>query len=104
MKEFNSSDEIATAVFEDGTSATGCLLVACDGSHSRVRRTLFPELKLHDIPVRMLGVKLNLTPGEAKPVRDRDPFFMHSTHSTENMFVFLSSRSHHRLRFEEAHC
>ncbi|KAJ4138450.1 hypothetical protein NW768_002284 [Fusarium equiseti] len=90
LKGFTSTDETTTAMFEDGTSVTGRLLVACDGSHSRVRRALFPEFKLHNIPVRMLGVKLNLTPDQAKPVRDRDPFFMHSTHSTQNMFVFLS--------------
>ncbi|KAM0492339.1 hypothetical protein ACHAP8_010026 [Fusarium lateritium] len=90
LKEVESTDESVTATFEDGSSVTGSLLVACDGSHSRVRRALLPDLKLHDVPVRMLGIKLELTPDEAKPVRDLDPFFMHSTHSSHSMFVFLS--------------
>ncbi|KAL6914723.1 hypothetical protein FSST1_012483 [Fusarium sambucinum] len=90
LKEVESTDESVTATFEDGSSVTGSLLVACDGSHSRVRRALLPDLKLHDVPVRMLGIKLELTPDEAKPFRDLDPFFMHSTHSSHSMFVFLS--------------
>lgn len=60
-------------------------------------------MTLHDVPVRMLGVKLDLTPDQAKPVRDRDPFFMHSTHSTENMFVFLSSKFHRSIISDETH-
>jgi hypothetical protein len=38
----------------------------------------------------MLGIKLELTPDKAKAVRDLDPFFMHSTHSSHSMFVFIS--------------
>ncbi|RGP79897.1 hypothetical protein FLONG3_1968 [Fusarium longipes] len=90
LKGVMSTDESVTAIFEDDSTATGCLLVACDGSHSRARRALFPDLKLYDIPVRMLGIKLELSPERAKPIRDLDPFFMHSTHSTNNMFVFMS--------------
>ncbi|PTD08911.1 putative FAD-dependent monooxygenase [Fusarium culmorum] len=90
LKEVMSTEESVTATFEDGSSVTGCLLVACDGSHSRVRRALFPDLSLHDIPVRMLGIKLELTPDQARPIRDLDPFFMHSTNSTNSIFVFMS--------------
>lgn len=90
MKDVESTEESVVATFEDGSSVTGCLLVACDGSHSRVRRALFPDLSLHDIPVRMLGIKLELTPDQARPIRELDPFFMHSTNSTNSMFVFMS--------------
>ncbi|OBS22627.1 hypothetical protein FPOA_08962 [Fusarium poae] len=90
LQQVASTDQSVTATFEDGSSVTGCLLVACDGSHSRVRRALYPDLKLHDVPVRMLGMKLEMTPDEAKPIRDLDPFFMHSTHSSHSMFVFMS--------------
>ncbi|GKU04575.1 zeaxanthin chloroplastic [Fusarium langsethiae] len=85
-----STEASVTATFDDGSSAAGCLLVACDGSHSRVRPALFPDLQLHGIPVRMLGIKLELTPDEAKPIQALDPFFMHSTNSKNNIFVFLS--------------
>ncbi|KAF4445786.1 hypothetical protein F53441_10535 [Fusarium austroafricanum] len=85
-----SSTDSVTASFEDGSSVTGCLLVACDGSHSRVRRALFPDWKLHDIPVRMLGIKLQLSPEQIQPIRDLDPFFFHSTNSRNNSFVYFS--------------
>ncbi|KAF5684659.1 FAD-binding protein [Fusarium denticulatum] len=85
-----STDDSVTASFEDGSSATGSLLVACDGSHSRVRRSLFPEWKLKDIPVRMLGIKMEMSPSQIKPIRDLDPYFFHSTNSKNDTFVYFS--------------
>ncbi|KAF5534088.1 zeaxanthin epoxidase chloroplastic [Fusarium napiforme] len=85
-----STDDSVTASFEDGSSATGSLLVACDGSHSRVRRSLFPEWKLKDIPVRMLGIKMEMPPSQIKPIRDLDPYFFHSTNSRNDTFVYFS--------------
>uniref|UniRef100_A0A0D2YA53 FAD-binding domain-containing protein n=1 Tax=Fusarium oxysporum (strain Fo5176) TaxID=660025 RepID=A0A0D2YA53_FUSOF len=85
-----STDDSVTASFEDGSSVTGSLLVACDGSHSRVRRSLFPEWKLQDIPVRMLGIKMELSPSQIKPIRDLDPYFFHSTNSRNDTFIYFS--------------
>ncbi|KAF5660695.1 zeaxanthin epoxidase chloroplastic [Fusarium circinatum] len=85
-----STDDSVTASFEDGSSVTGSLLVACDGSHSRVRRSMFPEWKLQDIPVRMLGIKMELSPPQIKPIRDLDPYFFHSTNSKNDSFVYFS--------------
>ncbi|KAH6954300.1 hypothetical protein DER45DRAFT_632682 [Fusarium avenaceum] len=90
LKETTSSPESITATFEDGTSATGCLLIACDGSHSRVRRSLFPDWEMYDVPVRMLGMKLELSQEQIKPIRDRDAFFLHSTNSKNDLFVYMS--------------
>ncbi|MGH4026001.1 MAG: FAD-dependent oxidoreductase [Pseudonocardiaceae bacterium] len=41
-------DGSITAFFEDGTSATGHVLVAADGSHSRVRTQYLPQARLLD--------------------------------------------------------
>ncbi|KAF4982459.1 hypothetical protein FZEAL_1913 [Fusarium zealandicum] len=76
---------------EDGSTATGCLLVGCDGAQSQVRRTLFPdEWETYKIPVRMLGVKLLLSPEQMKPIQDLDPFFSQGTASANNSFVYVS--------------
>ncbi|EWG54086.1 hypothetical protein FVEG_12382 [Fusarium verticillioides 7600] len=85
-----STNDSVTASFEDENSATGSLLVACDGSHSRVRRSLFSEWKLKDIPVRMLGIKMEMSPSQIKPIRDLDPYFFHSTNSRNDTFVYFS--------------
>ncbi len=55
-------DGRVTAFFEDGTNATGDLLVAADGSNSRVRRQYLPHAQLEDSGMLSLGGKLPLTP------------------------------------------
>ncbi|EEU41664.1 uncharacterized protein NECHADRAFT_97732 [Fusarium vanettenii 77-13-4] len=80
-----------TATFEDGESATGRLLVACDGAQSIARHTLFPDnAETHKIPVRMLGVKLDLLQEQTKSLRELDPFFMQGTSSANDSFVYVS--------------
>ncbi|KAF4993471.1 hypothetical protein FGRMN_6477 [Fusarium graminum] len=91
LKGVTPTSESVTALFEDGSSATGGLLIACDGSHSRVRRSMFPDWGMHDIPVRMLGMKLELSPEQFEPIRDLDPFFLQGTHSKNDMFVYISA-------------
>ena len=45
LTRFEQDERDVTAFFNDGTSATGDLLVAADGLHSTVRAQLLPELK-----------------------------------------------------------
>lgn len=54
-------DGTVTAFFEDGTSATGDVLVAADGTNSRVRRQYLPHATLEDSGILAIAAKLPLT-------------------------------------------
>ncbi|KAL7817526.1 FAD/NAD(P)-binding domain-containing protein [Trichoderma aethiopicum] len=93
LSEFHTSDDgIVSARFEDGTSCTGTLLVACDGGQSRVRRALFPdESKLMvQLPVRTMGVKISLTAEQIEPMRKLDLFFLQGGSPSNSSFTYFS--------------
>jgi 2-polyprenyl-6-methoxyphenol hydroxylase-like FAD-dependent oxidoreductase len=57
-----------TAYFADGTSATGDLLVAADGSGSRLRRQYLPQAKTEETGIVAIAGKLPITAESAKLV------------------------------------
>lgn len=79
--------------FEDGSKATGDLLVGCDGAKSRVRRALVGEeaAKLSDAGVGMFNFPYTFDEELARKVRGMNELFITSIHpETGNMF-WLSS-------------
>jgi hypothetical protein len=64
-------DGRVTAFFEDGSSATGDVLVAADGSNSRVRRQYLPHTALVDSGLLGITAKVPLTEGTERLLPDK---------------------------------
>ncbi|KAL0932840.1 FAD binding domain-containing protein [Colletotrichum truncatum] len=89
--KYEEKEDTVVATFEDGSTCTGCVLVACDGGASRVRSQLFPgQHERHRIPVRVLGLKVFLSPDQMEPLRKLDPFFLQGTSSQNDTFLYFS--------------
>ena len=56
------ADGTVTAIFEDGSRATGDVLVAADGANSRVRRQYLPEARQEETGIVSIGGKVPCTP------------------------------------------
>lgn len=52
-----ADDQSVTVEFQDGTQATGNIVIGCDGSHSRVREFLVgvEAAKMQDLPLTMIN-------------------------------------------------
>lgn len=80
-----------TVYFDDGSSCAGSVIVACDGANSRIRRQLFPAQENYVIPVRLIGVKMDVAPEAMEPLRRLDAYFLQGTASQNDSYVYFSS-------------
>ncbi|KAB5523168.1 hypothetical protein GE09DRAFT_1043775 [Coniochaeta sp. 2T2.1] len=83
-------DGSVSVLFDDGSVSQGSVVVACDGGNSRLRQQLFPEQENHQIPVGLIGLKLNVMPDDIEPVRQLDPYFLQGTASKNDSYVYFS--------------
>ncbi|KAH7069994.1 hypothetical protein BKA63DRAFT_92978 [Paraphoma chrysanthemicola] len=78
--------------FSDGTSATGDVLVGCDGAKSRIRTSICgpTQAALTEVPISMFNFPYKLDAGLAKRIRDMNELFITSIHPDHGMMFWLS--------------
>ncbi|KAI0470536.1 hypothetical protein GGR56DRAFT_133374 [Xylariaceae sp. FL0804] len=79
------------AIFEDGTTAEGAVLIGAEGSNSRTRKFLAPDTYRNtQLPVRFVGASVDFTPAQVKPLRDIDPLLFQGCHPGSGNFLWIS--------------
>jgi FAD-dependent urate hydroxylase len=73
LKNLKQDDKSVTAYFEDGTSATGNILIGADGTHSKTREIIFPyEFLRYGGKWAVFGMAEAGTLGEAEVFMDQE--------------------------------
>ena len=81
----------ATAVFNDGSTATGAILVGCDGSNSLVRRRCRPlDHRTSQLPVRFIGAAVHYSRAQIAAMEKLDPFFLQGSDPRTDVYLWFS--------------
>jgi 2-polyprenyl-6-methoxyphenol hydroxylase-like FAD-dependent oxidoreductase len=77
------------AEFDDGTTATGTMLIGCDGSRSQARKVLCPNnYSNYQLPIRLMGATVSYDVEKCKPIQDLDPYFFQCCDPQTDNFMF----------------
>jgi len=78
--------------FRDGSSSVeGSILVGAEGTNSRTRQFLAPETyRNQPLDVKLLGAGVDMTPEQARPLREIDPLLFQGCHPETNNFLWVS--------------
>lgn len=79
------------ALFEDGTSVSGSILVGAEGSNSATRKFLCPDdYRNRQLPIRFVGSGVDMTAAQVKPLRSLDPLLFQGCHPDTSCFMWVS--------------
>lgn len=91
LTDVQVSDNGVKAAFADGSAAEGKMLIGAEGSNSQTRKYLVPEdYQNYLLPVKLVGVSVDLTPAQIKPLRQIDPLLFQGCHPETGVFIYVS--------------
>lgn len=92
VQEACCGESAITARFEDGTRATGRMVVGAEGSRSEVRRALCPAGYRNEPlgEMQFVGVAVDMTPEAIAPLRALDPLLFQGCHPGTGTFMWFS--------------
>lgn len=97
--DVSNDSDVVTVHLEDGSKITSHLVVGCDGTHSRVRRSLFPDGWTNKpIPANMFGMTVRFTEKELVEIRKLDSFFLHGTDRENGTYFWFSCELPHAIQ------
>lgn len=79
------------AQFADGSVVEGRVLLGAEGTNSATRKFLVPDnYHNYQLPVKLIGAAVDMTPQEVKPLRDIDPLLFQGCHPSTGNYLWIS--------------
>lgn len=91
LVDIETIEDGVVAMFDDGTEAKGSVLVGAEGSNSKTRQILRPDAyRNYQLPVRFVGVSIDMSAEQVKPLRSLDPLLFQGSHPETGVFLWVS--------------